>query len=248
MEIKRKNMEYIRNILCAVCICVCASNLMAQKVSIQGIVYEKIESNKVRVTMPDSYEERIRLYSGELYIPDSISINNEVCYVCDIADSFRGCVHLKTIRLPHSLESIISLAFAGCSSLQSIELPDNITCIYAEAFIGCKSLRYIKLPTNLRVIQESAFEGCTRLRRIDIPKQVIHIGDCAFCRCKGLREIYVYAPVPPTFDTIGVDSNNALSLFGEISTSTPVHIPKGSKSIYQRKTEWSSFTNLIDDI
>ncbi len=198
-------MGYIRNILCAVCICVCASNLMAQKIFIQGIVYERIAPNKVRVTMPDSYEERIRLYSGELYIPDSISINNEVCYVCDIADSFRGCVNLKTIRLPHSLESIISLAFAGCSSLQSIELPDNISCIYAEAFIGCESLRYIKLPINLCVIQESAFEGCTRLKRIDIPQQVSRIGDCAFCGCDGLRELYVYSPIPPIFDTIFMD-------------------------------------------
>lgn len=219
---------------------------MAQKIFIQGIVYEIMESNKARVTMPDSYKERIRLYSGNLYIPDSISINNEVYYVCDIADSFRGCVNLKTIRLPHALESIISLAFAGCRSLRSIELPDNISCIYAEAFIGCESLRYIKLPINLRVIQESAFEGCTRLRRIDIPKQVMRIGDCAFCGCKGLREIYIYASVPPTFDTISVDSNKPLSLFEEISTSIPLHVPKGCKSVYQREKGWSFFTDIIE--
>lgn len=241
-------MEYIRNMLCTVCICVCASNLMAQKVSIQGIVYERIEPNKVRVTMPDSYEERIRLYSGNVYIPDSVSINNEVYYVCDIADSFRGCINLKTIRLPHSLENIISLAFAGCSSLRSIELPDNISCIYAEAFIGCKSLRYIKLPINLRIIQESAFEGCTHLKRIDIPQQVCYIGDCAFCGCKGLRELYVYSPIPPTFDTIFIDSDNTISFFGEINTSIPVHVPKGSKSVYQHEKGWSFFTDIIDDI
>lgn len=244
------NMDHIRNILFVICLCTCVGNSTAQKVLIQGIVYEILESDKVRVTAPGSYEERIQLYSGDLYIPDSVSINRKVYHVCDIADSFRGCVNLKTIRLPHSLESIISMAFAGCSSLRYIELPDNISCIYAEAFIGCKSLRYVKLPVNLRIIQESAFEGCTHLKRIDIdiPQQVCRIGDCAFCGCKGLRQIYVHAPMPPSFDTLFIDSDSTLSFFGEVRPSIPVHIPKGSKSCYQCAKEWSPFTNMIDDL
>lgn len=241
-------MDHIRNILLVICLCICAGNSTAQKVLIQGIVYEILESDKVRVTTPGSYEERIQLYSGDLYIPDSVSINHKVYRVCDIADSFRGCVNLKTIRLPHSLESIISMAFAGCRSLRYIELPNNISCLYAEAFMGCKSLRYVKLPVNLHIIQESAFEGCTRLRRIDIPQQVCRIGDCAFCGCKGLREVYVHAPMPPAFDTLLTDSDSTLSFFGEISPSISVHIPQGSKSAYQRTIEWSSFTNMRDDL
>lgn len=235
-------MKYLWKILFIVGLSAYSSTLTAQEIVIHGIMYEIVDSCKVRVTMPHSYKERIRLYSGKLYIPDSILINNQIYYVCDIADSFRGCIYLQEVRLPDSLEYIISSAFADCRSLRHIELPNNISCIYANAFIGCKSLRSVRMPTNLRIIQESAFEGCTHLRYIDIPQNVIRIDDCAFCGCNRLREIYVYASIPPIFE---IDSSN--SFYG-VNTSIPIHIPKGSKSIYLQEGGWSSFTNIIDDI
>ena len=247
----------------------CIGTLYAQvspKIEIQDIIYQVHEGNAL-VVPPDGYKKRLKLYSGKVYIPDSIYLNKEVYYVTDITDAFRGCKYLKEVRLPRKLKFIISEAFSSCISLQDIELPNEISHIYERAFRSCKSLRSIKLPDGLQRIGSSAFEGCRSLRSIEIPQHVVTIEDGAFegCTrlrcvilpqsvdsigyfafggCKGLKEIYVYSPKPPVL----TGDINSLPVFEGVKNDIPVHIPKGSKHLFQTAQEWSLFTNYIDDL
>lgn len=239
---------------------------VAPKIEVQEIVYQINEGN-AHVVPPDGYKKRIQLYSGKVYIPDSIYMDGEVYYVTDVTDAFRECKYLKKLRLPRKLKFIIGEAFSSCISLQDIELPDEISRIYGRAFRSCKSLQSVKLPDSLQRIGSSAFEGCRNLRSIEIPQHVVTIEDGAFegCTrlryvilpqsvdsigyfafggCKGLKEIYVYSPKPPVL----TGDINSLPVFEGVKKNIPVHIPKGSKHLYRAAQEWSLFTNYIDDL
>jgi hypothetical protein len=248
---------------------VCLGKLSAQvgaKYKIHRIVYQ-IHDRCAYVVSPDTYKERLLLYSGSVYVPDSIYIDNNVYNVTDVTDAFRGSKYLKEVRLPQGLTYILNSAFYECRSLKEITLPDSIICIYSFAFFncrfmrsvtfpanlqkimdsafeGCTSLKEIEIPQHVAVIEESAFAGCTRLKRLVISQSVVSIGKYAFGGCKGLKEIYVYATIPPAIK----GENGLPSAFDGVRKSIAVHIPQGTKPLYLQAKEWSSFTNYIDDL
>ena len=241
--------------------------MSAQKIEYQNVVYELLDEHQARVMRATPYRKLLRQYSGKVYIPDSIYIDNKSYYVTDVTDAFRGCKYLKEVRLPGGLTYITNCAFASCTLLQYIELPDSISRIYGKSFYSCSSLKSVKLPISLQRIGYSAFEACRHLKKIEIPQQVIIIDACAFAdcrelqrlvipqnietigefafgRCKKLREIYIYAAKPPVL----VGDISSLPVFEGVKKSIPIHIPKGSKHLYTQAPEWNLFTNLIDDL
>jgi len=238
----------------------------AQKHDIQGITYQIYEGNAI-VDYPDEYKKRIHLYSGKLYVPDSVQIEGELYCVKDVTQAFMYCCYLKEIHLPIGQTDICGLAFACCRSLRNIEIPNGVRRIYGQAFWRCYSLQSIKLPDSLQRIGESAFEECTRLKNIEIPQHVVTveagafagckrlkyvvlpqsvdtIGYFAFGGCKGLKEIYVHAAKPPILE----GDISSLPVFDGVKKSIPIHIPKGSKPLYTQAPEWALFTNYIDDL
>ncbi len=54
--------------------------------------------------------------------------------------TFMGCVHLKTVLLPDSLDAIGGYAFADCSHLRYLTMPLSLTGIDTLAFMGCTEL------------------------------------------------------------------------------------------------------------
>ncbi len=75
---------------------------------------------------------------------------------------FDGCLNLKHISLPNSLESMWQYAFARCG-LETIELPPNVTQIIPFTFMDCKSLTKVTCGPNMRKIYAHAFKGCDNL-------------------------------------------------------------------------------------
>jgi len=53
---------------------------------------------------------------------------------------FSGCVSLKEINIPGSLESIGEWAFRDCRSLRVLQLPPGVREICEEAFLSCPKL------------------------------------------------------------------------------------------------------------
>lgn len=235
------------------------------KYIIQGVVYQIHKGSAYVLRLYDENIKRHKLYLKKVHIPDSVMIEGDMYCVKGV--SLMGCRYLKEVRLPNKLTCINPYAFAWCSSLQNVVIPNEVSHIYGEAFRGCYSLLSIKLPDSLRIIGNSAFINCTRLKSIEIPQYVRIIEDGAFegCRrlkylilpqsidtigcfafggCKGLREIYVYAKEPP----ILVIDSSSLQVFDGVKRSIPIHVVKGSKSMYLQASEWKLFTNYIDDL
>lgn len=219
-------------------------SMNAQMIIQRGVVYERVGEHEVLVCSPGTYEERVRLYKGHIYIPDTINVDDSAMCVADIGQAFMYCKNLKTIRLPIGLTNIVSLAFVGCTSLQKIEIPKDVTRIYSSAFRECTSLQSVIFPSGLKLIDDSAFEGCIHLTSLDLPASLMQIEDFAFGGCKRIREIYVRSQNPPICCT----KRTGLSVFTDIKRTIPVHIPKGTKEVYMNDAEWKYFTNFIDDI
>ena len=108
-------------------------------------------------------------YSGEVYIPDTVTYNDTTYQVISIGD----------------------LAFSHCVGLTKITMPNTITTIGEEAFLDCSGLMSITIPNSVTTIGRGAFAGCIGLTSVTIPASVTSIGDIAFGDCGGLTTLSV---------------------------------------------------------
>jgi hypothetical protein len=115
----------------------------------------------------------------------------------------------------------------------------SVTAIGNTAFSYCSDLTSITIPNSVTTIGNYAFVLCSGLTSVTIGNSVTDIGDRAFSYCIGLTELYVKAATPPTLGS---------SVFSNVSTAIPVHVPCGTASTYQSATGWDYFSNYIDDI
>ena len=83
--------------------------------------------------------------------------------------AFRGCVSLRSIRLPAGLDEIADNAFEDCSQLTSVQLPEGVRNIGGSAFSGCSSLREMTFPDSTVSIGQGALRGCDSLSRLTTP-------------------------------------------------------------------------------
>ena len=154
---------------------------------------------------------------------------------------FRGCISLKTVTLPDTLQSIGRIAFMGCWSIDTIDIPDSVTSIEDEAFRGsyvkqitfgsgisecgkcicldCEQLEQVTFKDGIKVIGEEAFKGCRGINEVTLPDSLEIIGETAFSQC-GIKKI-VFG------NGLKIISDN---LFDGCKTDT-LDIPEGETSI-----------------
>ena len=149
---------------------------------VDGIKYQITSDTEVEVVHKDDY-------SGDIVIPETVSIDNKEYKVTSIAKgAFWGCKTINSIKIASSVRTIGRDAFRKCESLKEIELPEDIIYLDTCVFSQCYSLKTIKLPTKLQGIELSAFVE-SGLNSIEIPSQVYRIGGFAFQNNKSLRTI-----------------------------------------------------------
>ncbi|MBR1692926.1 MAG: leucine-rich repeat domain-containing protein [Lachnospiraceae bacterium] len=138
-----------------------------------------------KVHLPDGLEYLGGL--GGCVCLREIEIPDSVEVIANYA--FENCRKLKTVKLPGNLKKIGAFAFDGCSSLEVTKLPNGVEEIGDCAFAGCKSIRSMKLPSTLEKLGAEAFLDCTNLKEINIPAGVTTIGESMFCGCEKLKKI-----------------------------------------------------------
>ncbi len=131
------------------------------------------------------------------------------------SEAFSGCIHLKNITVPNSLDSLCN-AFIVCDSLTNIYLPNSITSIDPCTFASCQNLSSITIPNSVTSIEFQAFENCERLTSITIPASVTSIGRTAFLGCNSLKDVY-YRGSAAEWNRISIASGN------EALTSATIH-------------------------
>ena len=87
--------------------------------------------------------------------------------------------HLKSVRLPDSLNDIQRGAFEDCKMLEKVDFGKGLTDIGIDVFRGCKSLKSVVLPPQIKLIKQNAFMN-SGLESIVLNNGLEGINTCAF--------------------------------------------------------------------
>ena len=181
----------------------------AYDVEVDGIYYNIVTKAKTaEVTEGDNK------YSGDVTIPETITVDNVVYNVTSIGD----------------------FAFWRCHGLTSIIIPNSVTSIGEWAFYGCGGLTSITIPNSVTSIGERAFYDCTGLTSITIPNSVTYIGSEAFSRCNEIENVYCYAETVPSTKTDAFKE-----AYIEYTT---LHVPESAINAYKTTKPWSGFGTI----
>ena len=146
-----------------------------------------------------------------------------------------GC---NNTTIPNSVTAIGNSAFSHCLNMNSIVIPDGVTSIGNWAFYNCRKLTTVVIPENVKSIGEEAFWHCDALNSITIGKNVSSIGNCAFQQCANLKSVISEITNPFAISE---------DVFSYISSEAVLQVPKGTKSLYQAYTGWTSNFKSIEE-
>ena len=98
----------------------------AHDFEVDGIYYNRINSNEVEVTFGLNYYFRYR-YVGAVTIPATVTCAGTTYSVTAIGGTaFWDSSGLTSVDIPNSVTSIGSSAFSDCSGLTSIDIPNSV--------------------------------------------------------------------------------------------------------------------------
>jgi len=177
------------------------------------------------------------------------------------ATAFYSCSNLTSVTIPNSVTTIEESAFQECFGLTSVIIPNSVTTIGKSAFQGCYGLTSVTISNSVETIENTAFVGCSGLTSITIPNSVTTIKTGAFNGCSGLTSVII----PNSVKTIenGVFCGTSLkdvtvewsmplsvpaSLFCNVNTFATLHVPAGSKALYQSADVWKDFGMIVEDV
>ncbi len=130
--------------------------------------------------------------SGEIIIPESISINGNNYAVTAIADSaFYDCYSLNgALVIPNTVKTIGNYSFHDCQ-FTSLTLSNTLLSIGDGAFSNCYLLNgTLTIPESVVNIGEYAFAGCSGFTgNLSIPNSITAINDYTFLGCYGFSSL-----------------------------------------------------------
>ena len=136
----------------------CATNLMAETVKINGLYFSLGTTTATLVKDQSSDQSTYKPYTS-VDIPASVTYNNYTYPVVTIGqDAFENCSNLQSVTLPSSITSIYSDAFYNCTKLASINLPEGLQTIGADALRNC-NLSSVTIPSTVTSISYRAFQN-----------------------------------------------------------------------------------------
>lgn len=235
-------------VVCILLACILSqhSHAEVQIYEVDGYAYV-INPDQASVKVVELWSDPPGLFSAyhdyySIDIVESVMINGQAYVVTDIEPYLFSGSLVKTATLPNTLKAISECLFMDCSQLKSINLGNSITTIERQAFLQCKAMTDVVIPNSVTSIEYGAFEQCASLSTVTIPSSVIEIGEYLFGQDTKLAHIYCYITQP---DQVIMGEN----VFEGVPTSTCVlHVPKGTKALYQQAEQWKDFVNIDESL
>ncbi|MBQ2581938.1 MAG: leucine-rich repeat domain-containing protein, partial [Ruminococcus sp.] len=82
-------------------------------------------------------------------------------------------------------------AFYGCISLKQVTIPQSVNVISSEAFRFCKALEKVTISKGVKEIGEKAFDSCSKLKQVTIPGSIEKIDNYALSWCEALEQVNI---------------------------------------------------------
>lgn len=139
--------------------------------------------------------------------------------------------------VPTTVDTINAGGFENCVSLTDIILPSTLSSIGMAAFYNCVALKIIELPSGLTEVKDALFEVCDSLHTVYIPESVSSYGSSPF-DCYAVRDVFLFSSTPVSIST-GVFTT-------EVYNNATLHVPIGSKTLYQANAVWSKFSSIVE--
>lgn len=131
--------------------------------------------------------------------------------------AFNGCINLKYVEIPSSVQTLGDSVFDGCTSLSYVRFRDGSAAqLPVQAFCECSSLKTVLFENDLTSIGDRAFYGCALLSELELPETTEMIGDYAFANCGSLQKIVIPARDTEISDTAfsGCDNVTVYCYYG----------------------------------
>lgn len=244
----------LKNVLQSIrAICILLACLLSQHSHAEVQIYEVdgyayvINPDQASVKVVELWSDPPGLFNAyhdyySIDIVESVMINGQAYAVTDIEPYLFNLSLVKTATLPNTLKAISECLFMDCSQMKSINLGKSIKTIGREAFLRCGALTDVVIPNSVTSIEYGAFEQCASLNTVTIPSSVTELGEHLFCGDTKLAHIYCYITQP---DQVIMGEN----VFEGVPTSTCVlHVPKGTKALYQQAEQWKDFVNIDESL
>ena len=133
--------------------------------------------------------------------------------------------------------SIGGETFINCPTLKGFRFPKSLRSIGWYCFEYCSGLKDVYFPDSLETIDTGTFRSCG-LTRVVIPKSVKSLSDQAFYYCP-LQHLYLRPTTPPMCTSAAFYPNVT-------SIDAILHVPEGTKSLYENADGWMYFTNIVE--
>lgn len=150
----------------------------------------------------------------EINIPRSLKVLGKMSPVTGLEGSvFYGCISLREITLPGTLDSIPNLNFRACANLEKVVIEEGITKLGERVFEECSALREVQLPSTIteigrgvfqssgivnptfpgsvKVLPNSCYLWCRDMTAFTIEEGVEEIGRQAFADCRNYTDITI---------------------------------------------------------
>ncbi len=131
-------------------------------------------------------------------VPEHITINQEIKYICDGA--FSDNQNITDITISDGVIYIGNRSFEYLF-IKNIIIPDNVKGIGSEAFQFSPFLETVSISEGVTEIKRGTFRDCYSLKSVVIPQSIINIEDYAFYSCSKLESIFI----PNSVKNIGTD-------------------------------------------
>ena len=184
----------------------------------------KQESEMYNYVTFEDHVEIVKYIGTETDVVIPEKINSKKVTVIE-KEAFMGCINLKSVKIPNTVNSIGEGAFKNCINLVKINIPSDVSMLKAETFRGCyklidiifqyspfsrvpslvsigafvfydcKSLVSIDFPCTVRSLEGNMFAGCNSLKSIIIPNRVTQLHSRFITDCPSLEKVVIPASV-----------------------------------------------------
>lgn len=209
----------------------------AESVAVDGIAYDLNREDMTATVVENFYfDDNLNMvmlcpeYSGDIVIPDEISVDNVEYTVTDIGEYAFSQNQLNSVTLPSTLKAIRNGAFSFVEQLQTLKLPASLELIEDCAFSFSDDLKTLQIEDGNKCY---AFED-HMLMSADKTKVYAVIG---LTNADAKAEIVVPATVKSiennsfygSYGVVGVTLPEGLETIGDMAFSytniTSMHIP-----------------------